>query len=332
MSTRRHALRAVSAGALSLAARRSWAQDDKSAITVCVGAASSMDFTARLIADQLRDALGRPAVVMARLGAGQRLALGEAKRAAPDGRTLVFATSGPFAVYPHIYTKLDYDPVADFSPIAGVSTFDVAIATGPATGPAGNPGIGVPDLKQLIAWAKTRKGDAVFGSAPGNGSLSHFVGISINLATGLTMEHVPYKDSGVGIIDLASARLPIMITGLAPLVELHKAGKIRILAVSGDQRSPLVPEVPTLREAGVNVSSSTSTGLFGPARMAPDLVARLHAALQPMFSNAAVREKLAGQGMTPWPMNPQQLASSLVEERKRFEGLVKASGYVPEAS
>jgi tripartite-type tricarboxylate transporter receptor subunit TctC len=328
MSTRRHSLLALGAGAWSLAAGRAFAQDDKSALTVLVGAASSMDFTARVIADQLRDALGRPAVVLARLGAGQRVALGEARRAAPDGRTLVFATSGPFAIYPHIYTRLDYDPDRDFTPIAGISSFDVAIATGPATGP----GIGAPDLKQLIAWAQSRKGDAVFGSAPGNGSLSHFVGISINLATGLTMEHVPYKDSGVGIVDLASGRLPTLITGLSPLVELHKAGKIRILAVSGEQRSPLVPEVPTLREAGVNVSSSTSTGLFGPAKMAPELVARLHAALQPMFASQVIRDKLAQQGMTPWPVNAQQLAASLVEERKRFEVLVKASGYVPEAS
>lgn len=324
MSTRRTTLQALGAGALSLAARRVFAQDDKSAITVLVGAASSMDFTARVIADQLRDALGRTAVVMARLGAGQRLALGEARRAAPDGRTLVFCTSGPFTIYPHIYTKLDYDPDRDFTPIAGISSFDVAIATGPATGAT--------SLAQLIGWAKGRKDDALFGSAPGNGSLSHFVGISINLATGLKMSHVPYKDSGVGIVDLASARLPILITGLSPLVELHKAGKIRILAVSGEQRSPLVPEVPTIKEAGVNVSSSTSTGLFGPAKMAPELVTRLHAALQPMFANPAITEKLEKQGMTPWQVNGQQLAGSLIEERKRFEGLVKASGYVAEAA
>ena len=321
--TRRSTLQALAAGALSMVAGRAAAQDDKSAITVLVGAASSMDFTARLIADQLRDALGRPAVVQARLGAGQRLALGEARRAAPDGRTLVFATSGPFAIYPHIYTKLDYDPDRDFTPIAGISSFDVAIATGPQTGAA--------DLRQLIAWAKAKPAEAMFGSAPGNGSLSHFVGISVNLATGLQMQHVPYKDSGVGILDLSASRLPIMITGLSPLVEMHKAGKIRILAVSGDTRSPLVPDVPTLREAGVNVSSSTSTGLFGPPRMAPELVARLHAALQPMFTSAVIKDKLAQLGMTPWPMNPQQLAAALVDERKRFEGLVKAVGYVPEA-
>ncbi len=324
MITRRSTLQALGAGALSSLAGAGFAQDDKQLITVLVGAASSMDFTARVIADQLHESLGRPTIVVSRLGAGQRLALGEARRATPDGRTLVFATSGPFAIYPHIYTKLDYDPDRDFTPIAGISTFDVAVSTGPMTG--------CTDLKQLIAWSRARKDDAVFGSAPGNGSLSHFVGISINLATGLTMTHVPYKDSGIGLIDVAGGRLPIMITGLSPQVELHKAGKIRIVAVSGETRSPLVPEVPTLKEAGVNVSSTTSTGLFGPPKMAPELVAKVAAALQPIFANATTLDRLAQQGMTPWPVTGQQLAASLVEERKRFAGLVKASGYVAEAA
>jgi tripartite-type tricarboxylate transporter receptor subunit TctC len=318
MTTRRTALRGLAAAASAALAGPLRAQDDKSAITVLVGAASSMDFTARLVAEQLRETMARPAIVLSKLGAGQRLALGECKRAAPDGRTLVFATSGPFSVYPFIYNKLDYDPVADFTPIAGVSYFDVAIATGPMTGAA--------DLKQLMEWQRAKK-DPVFASAPGNGSLSHFVGISTSLATKVPMTHVPYKDSGVGIVDLAAGRLPMLITGLQPLIEMHKAGKIKLLAVSGDVRSPLVPEVPTLKEAGVNVVSSTYTGVFGPAKMPPELVKRLHDAITPMLSNPAMKEKLAQQAMTPWPADGQQLAALLADERKRFETLVKASGY-----
>ena len=135
----------------------------------------------------------------------------------PTAAPWCFATSGPFAIYPHIYTKLDYDPDRDFTPIAGISSFDVAVSTGPMTG--------CTDLKQLVAWSRASKGDAVFGSAPGNGSLSHFVGISINLATGLTMTHVPYKDSGVGLIDLAGGRLPIMITGAEPAGRAAQGGQ-----------------------------------------------------------------------------------------------------------
>jgi tripartite-type tricarboxylate transporter receptor subunit TctC len=321
MTTRRSALQGLAAGAASLLAGSAFAADDKSPITVYVGAASSMDFTARLIADQLHHALDRPAIVMSKLGAGQRLALMEAKHAAPDGRTLVFATSGPFTIYPHIYRKLDYDPVADFTPIAGISQFDVAVATGPATP--------CKTLRELIEWERARPaGQAVFGSAPGNGSLSHFVGISIGIAENVRLTHVPYKDSGVGIIDLASGRLPMMITGLSPLAAMHKAGKIRLLAVSGDKRSPLVPEVPTLKEAGVNVSSSTETGLFGPAGMSPQLVKKLHDAVMPMLATPAIQEKLAGQAMTLWPASGKDVAAALRAESERFAELVKASGFV----
>jgi len=324
MTTRRTTLHGLAAGALSLATGAAFAQDDKSPITILVGAASSMDFSARLVAEQLHEALGRPVVVVSKLGAGGRVALGELKRSAPDGRTLMFSTSSPFAIYPHIYTRLDYDPVADFTPIGGVCWFDVGVATGPQTGAT--------DMAQLLAWARARGSTGVvYGAAPGAGSSSHFVGIATALATGITMTPVQYKDSGVGIIDLASGRLPIMITGTSPLVEMHKSGKIRLLAVSGEQRSPLAPEVPTLREAGVNVVIQNSAGLYGPPKMPRELAERIHAAVMPMLDKPEMREKLAGQGMTPSPMTGPQLAASLAEERKRFEKLVKASGYVPEA-
>jgi tripartite-type tricarboxylate transporter receptor subunit TctC len=233
----------------------------------------------------------------------------------------VFATSGPFAIYPHVYTKLDYDPVADFTPIIGISKFDVAISTGSVTG-ANN-------LQELVAWAKARKpGDAVFGSAPGNGSLSHFLGLSLGLATHTKLTHVAYKDSGVGLIDLSSGRLPMMITGLQPQIQLHKAGKIRILAVSGDKRSPLVPDVPTLAEAGIPISSSTSTGVFGPAGMPAAMVKRYHDAIAPMLTNPAVQEKLTAQAMTIWHVGPAELAASIAAERQQFEKLAHESGFV----
>jgi tripartite-type tricarboxylate transporter receptor subunit TctC len=317
---RRTALRSLAAGAAALAAPALRAQDDKSPIQIVIGTGASIDAAARLVAEQLKDVLGRPAVVLQKFGAGQRIAVGEVRRAAPDGRTLLFCTNGPFAIYPNIYNKLDYDPVADFTPIAGVSSFDVGVATGPATG-AG-------DLAQLVQWARTRKGgELVFASAPGNGSLSHFLGLSIGLATGLRTEHVPYKDSGAGVLDVVEGRLPVMITGANSFVEMHKAGKLRLLAVSGEQRSARVPDVPTLKEAGIPLSSATTTGLFGPAHLPARLVRQVHEAVTPLYASAAFREKLAAVSMTVWPAGPQQFAASLAEERKRFEQLVRTVGY-----
>ncbi|MGE0316185.1 MAG: Bug family tripartite tricarboxylate transporter substrate binding protein [Lautropia sp.] len=323
MTTRRETLKGLGAATLAMAGGGALAQQDRSTISVYVGAASSMDYTARAVADQLRASLGRTAIAVSKLGAGQRLALGEVKRAAPDGRSLVFATTGPLAIYPHIYTRLDYDPDKDFTPIIGVMKFDVAISTGPQTG--------VTDLKQLLDWIRARQDGAVFGSAPGNGSFSHFVGIATSIAAKIPLEHVPYKDSGVGLLDLAGGRIPMMVTGLSPQIPLHKAGKIRLLAVSGPTRSPLVPEVPTLSEMGINVARSTTAGVFGPAGMAPELVSQLYEAIKPLRTDPAVTGALKEAGNSMWPTNGDEMRASIKEERAYFGELVKASGYKPTA-
>jgi tripartite-type tricarboxylate transporter receptor subunit TctC len=319
---RRVLLQAAGAGAAVLGIPALRAQEDKSAINIVIGAGASVDAAARIVAEQLSKVLGRPALVVQKFGAGQRIAVGEVRRAAPDGRTLLFATNGPFSIYPNIYRKLDYDPVADFTPIVGVSSFDVAIATGPATGAT--------TLKELVEWARTRgKGELMFGS-PGNGSLSHFVGLSIGLAANLRTEHVPYKESARGVLDLAEGRLPAKIVGANSFIEMHKAGRVRMLAVSGEQRSPRAPEVPTLVEAGINVTSSTTTGLFGPAHLPPEFVKRVHDAVAPLHAAPGFREKLAAISMADYQANQQQFIAGIAEERKRFEQLVKAVGYQKE--
>lgn len=322
MVTRRSALKGIAAGALSCTSGMARAQDDRSPITLLVGAASSMDFTARLLADFLRDALGRPVIAVSKLGAGGRVALGELKRAAPDGRTLMLSTSSPFTIFPNIYTKLEYDPVADFTPVSGVAWFDVGVGVSPQID-AGN-------MQQLVGWARKQSSEVVYGAAPGTGSASHFAGIAMAQATGLKLMPVPYKDSAQGITDTIGGRLPIMITGTSPLVQMHKAGRLRLLATSGDERSPLVPDVPTLKEGGVNTSIVISASLYAPAGMPREMVQRLNEALRPLFTRADLREKLAQQGMALQPLAPEQLVASLTSERKHYEHLAKVSGYVPE--
>jgi tripartite-type tricarboxylate transporter receptor subunit TctC len=318
MTNRRTVLRHLAAGAAALAAPKIFAQDDKSPITILVGVGTTVDFTARLIAEQLREVLGRPVVVVPRLGAGGRIALGELRRAAPDGRTLMFSTSSPFAIYPHIYKKLDYDPANDFSFIGGLSWFDIGVAV------AAQSGLG--DLKQVLEWAKTKGKDAVYGSSPGQGSASHFVGIAISVASGVPMVPVPYKDGSTALLDITAGRLSVLITGTGAMVELHKTGKLKIVAVSGEQRSALIPDVPTLTEMGVNTTLQISAGLYGPPKMPRELMERIYAAMLPMVSKPDIRAKMIAQSMTPAPMPGPRLAAWLAEERKRFDGLVRAAG------
>jgi tripartite-type tricarboxylate transporter receptor subunit TctC len=275
-----------------------------------------------MIADAMRDALGRPVIVNPKLGAAQRLAVGETRRAAPDGRTLVFTTSSVFTLHPHVYKKLDYDVEEDFTPIAGVARFEVAIAVS-ATSP-------IQTYAQLIDSLRKQGPGATYGTAPGAGSLSHFIGASMGMQSNLQLTQVGYKDSAAGLVDLVGGTLPVLVSGYPALVELHRAGRIRMLTVAGDARSPLTPEVPTFREVGLSAPGSTTMMLAGPARMAPDLVARLHAAVQPIFSNPSIKEKLNSQAVVMSPMTPAALAQLLRTERRQMGEIVKASGYVPE--
>lgn len=324
MMDRRTSLKLAGLSAAEFLTPSAFSQEDKSPLTVLVGAASSMDFTARLIGDQLREKLNRPVVVSSKLGAGGRLALGELKRAVPDGNTVMFSTSSLFAIYPHIYTKLDYDPVNDFTPICGLTWFDLGIATGINSG--------ITDISQWIASVKSQgSAGGVYGVAPGAGSSSHFLGIALAQSQSIKMEPVHYKDSGVGLVDLASGRLPMLITGTSALVEMHKSKKIRMLAVSGEQRSELVPEVPTLKEAGLNIAIQNSAGLFGPAKLSREMVEKIASSTFPMLQKSDIKTKLATQGMAISPMNAAQFANSLNEDRKKFEILAKTSGYKPEA-
>ena len=299
------------------------AQDDRSPIRLLCGLAAGTgnDLAARIVADRMKDVLGRPVNVENKPGAGQRLALNELRRAPPDGRTLALATTGPFVIYPHIYNKLDYDPFKDFTPIGAVASFDVAIASGAKTQ--------AKTLRELVAAAQADPANALFGS-PGNGSLSHFVGIALGLASKVDLQHVPYKDSGQLQIDLATGRLPIVITGQSNLIEMHRQGRIRMVAVSGAERTALLPEVPTLKESGVAISSATTVGIFGPAGLPAELVQRLNAAITGATQAVDARDRLSRIAFAPTQSSPEALAAEIVAEHRRFATLVKASGYVAE--
>jgi tripartite-type tricarboxylate transporter receptor subunit TctC len=286
-----------------------------------LAAGTGNDLTARIVADRMKEVLGRPVNVENKPGAAQRLVLNELRRSAPDGRTLALATIGPFAIYPHIYTKLDYDPFKDFTPLAGVASFDVGIASGPKTNAR--------NVSELVEAARQHKDNGLYGS-PGNGSLSHFVGIALGLASRVELGHVPYRDTGTLSIDLSAGRLPIVITGTSNLIEPHRQGRIRIVAVSGADRTPAIPDVPTLKQAGVNLTSATSVGIFGPAGMTPDLVKRLNAAISGATEAPEARARLERVLFLPIRLTPEALAIEMVSEHKRFAELVKASGYTPE--
>ena len=182
------------------------------------------DATARMLAEHMRASLKRPVIVENKPGAAGRLGVRLVKEAAPDGSVLLFTPIAPMSVFPHVYDKLGYDPVADFVPISQVATFDLGVAAG-ASVPAKS-------LSELVAWLKSNPAGASYGS-PAAGSLPHFFAVLFGRTAGIELRHVAYKGNPQAITDLVGGHLPIFFTSTQDLVETHKSGHIRVLATSG---------------------------------------------------------------------------------------------------
>jgi tripartite-type tricarboxylate transporter receptor subunit TctC len=194
------------------------------------------------------------------------------------------------------------------------------------TGIAVGPKLPARNLKELAAWAQANPKQATFGT-PGAGTLPHFVGVVIGKAIGVDLVHVPYKGGAPAMIDFTGGHLPIVINALSDLLEGHRSGKFRIVASASARRSPLVPEVPTLRESGIDIVAQGAVLVYGPADMPVELVKRLNAALVKAVSTPDFQEKFAKYGMVVAPSSPEELAAIQAEELKQWEAPVKASGF-----
>ena len=297
------------------------AQERTMKILVGFPPGGSVDVIARLLADRLRVSLGQNVIVDNKPGAAGRVALGEVKRAAPDGQTLVLSPSGGLVLQPWFIPSLGYDPVKDFSAIARVTTFDFAITVGPAAPPG--------DIKAVLAWMKANPGKANYATS-GAGGVPHFAGQLLAQATGITLTHVAYRGGAPAAIDLIGGQIPMMVDTASETIEHHKAGRARILAVTGEQRSRSLPEVPTLKESGINMTADAFFGLYGPAGMAPDMVARIERAVADALKAAEVQEKIVSFGLVPAFGTAVELTATQAAHLKRWEAPVKASGFKPD--
>ncbi len=309
--------------ALALLPMAAMAQD-KTPVRIIVGLAAggTNDLVARELAERLRIITGDQYVVENKTGATQRIALGEVKRAAPDGRTLLLATNSPFSILPAVYgDKVGYDPVKDFTPIGRVVKFDNGVAIGPK--------VNGQTFADYVAWCKANTAQAAFGT-PGAGTASHFIGVMIGKAIGVPLAHVPYRGGSPAQADIIGGHLPMLINGLADMMENHKGGKLKVVAVTGAQRSSLLPEAPTLRELGFDIAAETGVDIYGPAGMDPALVKKINAALVQAVNTPETRDKLVQYGLNISPSSPEQLAQIQQQEMKMWIEPVRASGYTGE--
>jgi tripartite-type tricarboxylate transporter receptor subunit TctC len=321
MKRRQFTALAALAAAATLSASPLFAQDRTVKILVGFPPGGSADVIARLIAEKMRASLNQNVIVDNKPGAGGRVALNEVKRAAPDGQTLILSPSGALVIQPWLYQNLGYDPIKDFTAISRVSTFDFAVTAGPGA-PQG-------DLKAVLAWMKANPGKANYGTS-GAGTVPHFAGQLLGQASGVPLTHVAYRGGAPAAQDLIGGQVPLMVDTASETIEHHKAGKVRILAVTGEARSKALPEVPTLKEIGINMTADAYFGLYGPAGMAPEMVARIDKAVAEALRAPEVQEKVYSFGLVPNHAGPAALAATQAAHLKRWEAPIKASGFKAE--
>ena len=279
---------------------------------------STIDIIGRIIAPRLTEALGQPVIVENRSGAGGMLGMDAAAKSAPDGHTLAIGALGPLAMNPSLYPKTPFDPVRDFAAVSLLATGPVVIAV--------HPSIPARTVTELVELAKKRPGQLNYGS-PGVGTSPHLTGELFKIQTGADIVHVPYKGNAEAITDLIGGQISIVFTGVPPVVPLAKAGKVRLLATTGKQRMPNLPDVPTIAEAGVTGADVLIWyGVVVPAATPRDVIARLNREIVKLMNLPDVREKFAQQSVDPATDTPEQFAQMIRDEVARWSKVIRAAG------
>jgi len=286
-------------------------------IVVPSAAGSAPDIMSRLLASELHQRLGQPVIAENRPGAGGSIGSDLVAKAAPDGYTLVMGNIGSHAMSAAVYPNLPYDPVRDFEAVAMVAVTPSLMTVSSA--------LPVTNLAEFLTYAR-REGEAMTFSSGGNGSSSHLAGEYMNLLAGLTMRHVPYKDVAQALGDVSVARISMMISNLPPALPLVQAGRLRPLAVTTQARSPLLPEVPTMAEAGLAFEQTVWFALFAPAGTPAEVVARLNREVAAAFDSAEFRAKLAATGAQPRLMTPAELRGFVADEVAKWRDVAAQSG------
>ena len=273
------------------------------------------DITCRVIAPKLADALGQPVIVDNRGGAGGMIGVDIAAKSAPDGYTMVLGTIGPMAINPNLYSKMPYDPVKDLIPVTlAADALNVLVV---------HPTLPVKNVKELVALGKAQPNQLFFGSS-GPGATDHLAGELFNLLAGTKMVHVPYKGGAPAMIDLMAGNVQIVFSTVSTAIGQIKSGRIRALAMTGTKRFVLMPELPTIAEAGVRgFAVNNWYGVFVPAGTPKEIVTRLNTELVKILNMPDVKQKLLDSGIEATSDTPEQFAAYIQAETKKWAKVVK---------
>jgi tripartite-type tricarboxylate transporter receptor subunit TctC len=316
---KRRAWLALSGFSLALTLSTAWAFPTKP-IRVVMGfpAGGPLDQHARLLTDRLQAQLGQPILVDYKAGAGGTVGAQEVMRAAPDGHTLMLANTGVMVINPALYTKLPYNTLRDFVPVARTAMQPLALLV--------NPKVPVQTLPEFVAYAKARPGQINYGSA-GNGGSSHLVPEMFKAATGLFMVHIPYRGSAPAFTDLMAGQVQFMAESIPQAAQYHKQGKVRALAVTSRERNPALPDIPTVMETGIkNFEVVGFYGFLAPAGTPKDVVNKLSDAFKTVMNQPDIKSRMVAQGADPAFLGSEDFSKFLTTEMPRWAAVVQKSG------
>ena len=285
-------------------------------LVVTVPPGGAADFIARLVGGKLSESLGQPVLVENRGGAGGTIAADAVAKAAADGYTVLQNSITTHGVGPHLYSKLPYDPVKDFTPVSGLALLPLIMAV--------NAELPARSVNEVIAYAKS---NPVNFASSGNGGAPHMAAELFKSVTGAPLTHVPYKGSGPAVADLVGGRVQIMFDAAPSLIAHIRSGRLRVLAAASAERNRLLPEVPTFGELGYpKVAVSLWYGLLAPAGTPTPIVEKLNREVAKALGSPDVREKLLAQGAEPMPGSPDAFASFMQQEMAKWAPVVKQAG------
>ncbi|TFZ01480.1 Bug family tripartite tricarboxylate transporter substrate binding protein [Ramlibacter rhizophilus] len=280
----------------------------------------STDRVARIVADKLQAKLGVPVVVENKTGAGGRLAAQQVKNTPANQNVLMVGNPAVMVVAPLVFKDAGYDPQRDFVPVSHVNDYDFGLAVATA--------VPVKELSHLIAWMRANPEKSNFG-VPATGSLPHFFALMTGEKAGVKAEVVGYRGSGPLITDLIGGQVPVAFDTFETLLPQHEGGKLRILAIGGEKRSPYAPQIPTLKEQGLNLVGTGWNALFAPASMPKEKVDLLSKAIHEVMRDPDTVKKFNDAKMTPVAATQAQTRAMLDAYRKQWAPVVQQSGYTP---
>ena len=289
-------------------------------IIVPFPAGSATDTISRILGNSVSNAVGQPVLVENKAGADGAIAASEVMRAAPDGYTLLMATNSPMSAVPALKKVPPYDPVADFTPISDIGRYTFFIVV--------HPSVPASTLSEFIAYAKANPGKVNYATGNTTGIVSTAF---FSSQAGIKMVHVPYRGEPQAIIDLVGGRVQLLFASSSTSVPQVRDGKLRALVTTLAKRSQLLPDVPTIAEAGMPQFSVTSwAGLFGPAKMPRDVVERLNKEFGAAMARSDVQALMEKQAFVLTPSSPERLGEFVKEQMESYRNILRAAGVQPE--